>query len=85
MRVKLSLPAPLVFLPQNVGALISGRDSGRTFPRQVATVSPLPDILGRQVKKGSYSERGPLTVQRGARPAGRWSSGLAQGLLETVG
>lgn len=86
MRVRLPLPAAPVFTSHHVGALISGRNSGWPCPRQADTTPPLPDILGRQVKSDKLTwERGPLTGWRGMGPAGRWSPGLARGLLEVVG
>ncbi|XP_042533197.1 mitochondrial potassium channel ATP-binding subunit isoform X2 [Dipodomys spectabilis] len=53
MRVKLSLPAAPVFLPQHVGASISGCDTEQPCPRQVAAIPPLPDIFGRQLALGA--------------------------------
>lgn len=49
--MRLPLPIVPVLLPHHVGALISGRNSGWSISRLVATILALPDILGRQVKE----------------------------------
>lgn len=49
MRLPL-LVAP-AFRPHHVGSLISGRHSGWSISRLVATIPALPDVLGSQVKE----------------------------------
>lgn len=76
------MPAAPVLPPHHVGALISGRDSGRPCPKQAATPHPFPAILGRQVNKRQTWEHGAIDRLAGrgdcremesrarARPAG---------------
>lgn len=80
--MKLLLPAAPVLPPHHVGALISGRDSGRHCPRQASDPPPLPDILGRQVKKGPTKSAGPLTAGRAIQPPGDGVLGLPEACWE---